>query len=462
MKKNIKKCIVIMIILNLLLIFNQSYGATYSESYKLAIEAGVKSIRLSETSGKIKVGNSKRIKATTITTKVGQSEIAWKSSNTNIATVSSTGKITARMVGTATITATYKKDESIKAEYQLTVVETDEELNQDNTSNSNTYEISPATKVKKDKTVQSFVEALEVISERVQSDYKKGIYWKYTNGVQSENKLPFKYTFAEALSTNTRTTNCADFIMWGLNECGVFAADQKFYGNKSGGITYKRNETTHVEETLKENAYIIRIGNKTTKQLIKDQTLKRGDICIYKGHTNAYAGDNKWFDAGRKYNINGHGKRTDYTFTTLGPVSGLKSNTVQYIIRLKNETNNLNQNDTVDSNRGNILAATKPTSASQLKLYETSSNNPNPIYLKSPVTGKTEKVQSFAITDMGTSNETIWYAFQAYNNKYEQTLINAYNNNKRVYSAALDYGGEGQGVDIDKIGDNTYSIYCQR
>lgn len=111
----------------------------------------------------------------------------------------------------------------------------------------------------------------------------------------------------------------------------------------------------------------------------------------------------------------------------------------------------------------NIPAAQRPTSASQFKLYNTSNSNSNPRYLKSPVTGKTEKVQSFAITDIGTSKETIWYAFQTYNNnKYEQTLINAYRNNVRVYSAALNYGGEGQGVDIDKIGDNVYSIYCQR
>lgn len=106
--------------------------------------------------------------------------------------------------------------------------------------------------------------------------------------------------------------------------------------------------------------------------------------------------------------------------------------------------------------------ATKPTKSSQLKLYKTTSGNSNPRYLKSPVTGKTEKVQSFAITDLGTSDETIWYAFQTYDNdKYLRTLINAYKNNKRVYSAALRYGGEGQGVDIDKIASNKYSIYCQ-
>lgn len=206
---------------------------------------------------------------------------------------------------------------------------------QTNTTTDTQTSTSTGTNVKKDKSVKSFVEALEIISKQVQQDYKAGKYWKYTNGVQSENKLPFKYTFSEALATNTRTTNCADFVMWGLNECGVLADNQKFYGNKSGGITYKNNSNTHVEATLKQNANIIRIGNKTTKQLISANKLKKGDICIYKGHTNVYAGNNKWFDAGRKYNINGYGKRTDYTFTTLGPVSGLKSNTVQYIIRLK-------------------------------------------------------------------------------------------------------------------------------
>lgn len=61
---------------------------------------------------------------------------------------------------------------------------------------------STPTTVTKDKNVSSFVAALERISQRVQSDYKAKRYWKYTNGVHSENKLPFKKTFQRALNSN--------------------------------------------------------------------------------------------------------------------------------------------------------------------------------------------------------------------------------------------------------------------
>ena len=107
-----------------------------------------------------------------------------------------------------------------------------------------------------------------------------------------------------------------------------------------------------------------------------------------------------------------------------------------------------------------IPVVKKPTKASQLKLYTSTSGNENPKYVKAPDDNTPQKVQSFAITDMGNNNETIWYVFQKYDGS-NQTFINAYNNNQRVYSTILAHGGEGQGVDIEKIGTNTYGIYCQ-
>lgn len=126
----------------------------------------------------------------------------------------------------------------------------------------------PNVEVVQNKSVSSFIASLDKISKRVEKDYKSGKRWKYTNGVNSINKLPFKYTFEEAINTNTLTTNCADYVMWALHESGVLSANQKFYGNSKGGITYKKNSTTKVEKTLKENANIIKVNNKTTNNLI--------------------------------------------------------------------------------------------------------------------------------------------------------------------------------------------------
>ena len=241
--------------------------------------------------------------------------------------------------GEAKVTIDMSKFKTSDGIYKLRIVTEDNNKQQAIRKVYFKMNVVKTTTTSKDKNVSSFMASLEKISQQVQKDYKAGKKWKYTNGVNSENKLPFKYTFEEALKTNTRTTNCADYVMWALHECGIFSANQKFYGNNSGGITYKKNSETKVEKTLKENATIIKVGNKTAAQLVKAGKLKKGDICLYKGHTNVYAGNNKWYDAGRRFDVNGYGTRTNYTFTTLGPIKGgTSSKTVTYIIRLKDQS----------------------------------------------------------------------------------------------------------------------------
>lgn len=198
-----------------------------------------------------------------------------------------------------------------------------------NTSNKNT------TTSTKTKNVSRFMASLEKMSQQVQKDYKAKKYWKYSSGgTPKQYKIKIKSTFTEAAKT-TRATNCADYVMWGLNECGVLKANQKFYGNDSGGITYKK---PGVKEALQKYATIKKVGNKTAKQLIAEGKLKKGDICIYKGHTNVYIGKHKWYDAGRRHGSQGEGTSWNYTFKTLGPTKGTESWKVTYIIRLKDQT----------------------------------------------------------------------------------------------------------------------------
>ena len=74
--------------------------------------------------------------------------------------------------------------------------------------------------------------------------------------------------------------------------------------------------------------------------------------------------------------------------------------------------------------------------------------------------GSQQKVQQFAITDIGKDNEIIWYAYQVYANDNAATHISAYNkSNKRVYAAYIKNGGEGQSFDVVKKSNDVYTIY---
>ena len=79
----------------------------------------VESITLDSNEGKLTVGNSHTIKATVAPEEVAaETTIEWSSSNENVATVDSNGKVTAVSSGNATITATAGEE---SANYEVTV-----------------------------------------------------------------------------------------------------------------------------------------------------------------------------------------------------------------------------------------------------------------------------------------------------------------------------------------------------
>ena len=79
----------------------------------------VESITLDSNEGKLTVGNSHTIKATVAPEEVAaETTIEWSSSNENVATVDSNGKVTAVSSGNATITATAGQE---SANYEVTV-----------------------------------------------------------------------------------------------------------------------------------------------------------------------------------------------------------------------------------------------------------------------------------------------------------------------------------------------------
>ncbi|MEI6602923.1 MAG: Ig-like domain-containing protein, partial [Clostridia bacterium] len=79
----------------------------------------VTSVTISATSATIKVNQSKQLTATVLPSNASDKAVIWKSSNTKIATISQTGKVTARFPGTTTITVTTKNGK--KATCKVTV-----------------------------------------------------------------------------------------------------------------------------------------------------------------------------------------------------------------------------------------------------------------------------------------------------------------------------------------------------
>ena len=83
----------------------------------------VTKITLNKTTASVGKGKTMQLTATVTPTNATNKAVIWKSSNTKIATVSSTGKVTAKAAGTVTITCTAKDGSGKKATCKVTVTE---------------------------------------------------------------------------------------------------------------------------------------------------------------------------------------------------------------------------------------------------------------------------------------------------------------------------------------------------
>ena len=81
----------------------------------------VTGIKLNKTGATLVKGDALTLKATVTPTNASNRAVTWKSSNTRIATVSGTGKVTAKAVGTVTISCTAKDGSGKKATCKITV-----------------------------------------------------------------------------------------------------------------------------------------------------------------------------------------------------------------------------------------------------------------------------------------------------------------------------------------------------
>jgi uncharacterized protein YjdB len=230
---------------------------------------------------------------------VNSTDVVWESSDNSIVTVSGDGTVTAVQEGSAVVTVR-KKDGSQSVSCNVTVTAT------------STGASASAMALK-------YLALLQKYSDRVQKDYTSGSPWMYSNSGTSS-------TWSSAASKNHKV-NCALMVRWGLRELGIIDSTN-FWGDKNGEIEFKGN----VKEQLLKYCDIIKVY-KTPQQLLTEGNLLPGDICTWKEirHTNVYAGNGLWYDAGRGVNYTSTG------FTSFGPSASMSmtGKTVGYIIRLK-------------------------------------------------------------------------------------------------------------------------------
>ncbi len=135
--------------------------------------------------------------------------------------------------------------------------------------------------------------------EKFQAQLKKDI----ANGKRWEYHNPSRFLeeqWSNALAKNKRACNCALLARWALKEAGLIPQNTSiFYGKKGGTIKWGKGS----KEAVAKNCDIIQVGNKTVRQMINSGELVAGDIVTYVSlqHTNIYAGNNKWYDAGHAY-----------------------------------------------------------------------------------------------------------------------------------------------------------------
>lgn len=163
----------------------------------------------------------------------------------------------------------------------------------------------------------------------VRDDIKAGKKWTYRNKNTSKNAK----TFDAARKDNNRHINCVSGVQWGLIGSGAVPADRKaiqWYGGADRIVWVGKD----AEKNCKKHFHVIRVGNKTVKQAIKDGTVVPGDILTYVrlSHTNAYLGNGLSFDTGHAF-CSGSGEGAEFKhWIGATPYQGYK---IAYILRLK-------------------------------------------------------------------------------------------------------------------------------
>ena len=148
----------------------------------------------------------------------------------------------------------------------------------------------PDTGVNEYGTASEFLAKCKDVADTIVNDGN----WLYSNsGVKS--------SFSSARKAEVRKTNCALYVSFVMQEFGTLEEGQTFYSDANGKLTC----SSTVRERLEEYYDIYHVGEDFSKKDIKP-----GDICLWTGHTNVYAGKDGqgkkiWYDFGRDQTSDG-------------------------------------------------------------------------------------------------------------------------------------------------------------
>lgn len=296
---------------------------------KVTVKQPVTKITLNQKNIAISKGKTYTLKATVSPTNANNKAVAWSTSNKNIVTVTSKGKIKAIKSGTATITVKAKDGSGKKATCKIKVKAAATTSTSTSTSTNNS---SSATGNQSGKSkAQQFLNILQKYSNQVKSDKAAGFRWGYSN---SSSLAPNTWdkAYAASRSKGISYVNCALLPRWALREMGIINT-KNFWGLIGGGIQFRGD----VKEQLLKHCEIIKVY-KTPNQLLAEGNLLPGDICTYVDyqHTNVYAGNGKFYDSGRNGAI-GSWQNGTFIFNSFGPAAtvGMSNTTIGHIIRFK-------------------------------------------------------------------------------------------------------------------------------
>ena len=189
--------------------------------------------------------------------------------------------------------------------------------------------------------------AAKNLNVKLLNDIKSGIKWTYSN------KLPMSDTFELARASKKYRTNCVLGVIWAIQEAGILTSARGWYGKKGGTISWGNKKSAMLSKFEDINIK----AKKTVNQLISEGILKPGDILTYvsMNHTNLYLGNNEWFDCGHAY-CSGPGENAVFKKWVGGLFYGQQQ--VGHILRLKNNSTNINTDNTSTNNTANTINKT--------------------------------------------------------------------------------------------------------
>ena len=184
-----------------------SAGVTVKDSFNVNVQKNVpvQSVKLNKSSVSVKIGKTSTLTATVLPEDANNKKVTFTSSNTAVATVSSSGKITGKSAGTAVITAT-SQDGSHTAKCTVTVRDYPVALNITKLPNKTNYYVGEALDTNGIKVVATFKSGEK---RNVVTAYKVSGYDKNKAGQQT---VTLSYTSASVTVTDSFTVTLVNKI----------------------------------------------------------------------------------------------------------------------------------------------------------------------------------------------------------------------------------------------------------